>query len=394
MRSWPRRAVLAAAVLAASLVAPDGASAQERRDQLQDQLLEATATEARLAGELEAIDARRTELAGELADLEARVAVAQRALDDAEAAEAEATARAADAESELRRASARLADAVGLLREQAVSAFMTGGSTATLNEMLEVDDIRALEQARTYTEVVVERQDAVVDDVARLRDRVAELAEAAETARDTASEAAAGAEVRRDGLRAERDRAAALRLEADSAAQRRTELLAFVQVQKAVVEAELAAMEALSSSIAAYLASGQAGQVATAATRGTLTVPVPSARMSSPFGPRTHPLYGDVRLHKGVDLAAPDGTPIVAAADGVVVSAGPQGGYGLAVVIDHGAALATLYAHQSRLAVVAGQRVRAGEVIGAVGSTGNSTGNHVHFEVRRSGAPVDPLAYL
>jgi murein DD-endopeptidase MepM/ murein hydrolase activator NlpD len=391
---------VAAALLAVVLGAPTaGARAgatetQERREELQDQLLEATANEARLAQDLAAMEAHRDELAAELADVGARVDAAEDALDAAEAAEAEATARAEAAEEQLRRTTARLDAAVDLVQSQAVGEFMSGGAAADLNGFLEVDDIHELEQAKTYAEAVVEHQDGVVDEVARLRDEVAALAREAEAARASAVEAAAEAELQRDSLRMERERVDGLRAEAATAAERQTELLGLVQLQRASVEAELAALEAESSSITAWLASSQSGQVANAATRGTLAVPVPTARMSSGFGPRVHPIFGDTRVHKGLDLSAPTGTPIAAAAPGVVVFAGVRGGYGNAVIVDHGNALATLYAHQSRIAVVEGQAVGVGETIGLVGSTGNSTGPHLHFEVRVHGTPVNPLAYL
>jgi murein DD-endopeptidase MepM/ murein hydrolase activator NlpD len=99
-------------------------------------------------------------------------------------------------------------------------------------------------------------------------------------------------------------------------------------------------------------------------------------------------------MHTGIDFGASEGTPIKAAADGVVVSAGVQGGYGNTTIIDHGNSLATLYAHQSRMIVSSGQSVKRGQVIGYVGSTGNSTGPHLHFEVRVNGTPVDPMKYL
>jgi len=126
---------------------------------------------------------------------------------------------------------------------------------------------------------------------------------------------------------------------------------------------------------------------------GPLGRPVPG-RVSSPFGYRIHPIFGTRRMHTGWDLSAASGTAIAAAGDGVVVSAGVRGGYGNAVVIDHGGGLATLYAHQSSMAVTAGQQVSRGQVIGYVGCTGYCTGPHLHFEVRVGGAPVDPSGYV
>jgi len=107
------------------------------------------------------------------------------------------------------------------------------------------------------------------------------------------------------------------------------------------------------------------------------------APVTSPFGDRVHPLTGEYRFHAGVDLGAEEGTPVLAALAGEVVFSGEQGGYGLAVQIEHGGNLRTLYGHLSRIAVRQGQSVSQGKTIGYVGSTGNSTGPHLHFEVRR-----------
>jgi hypothetical protein len=116
-----------------------------------------------------------------------------------------------------------------------------------------------------------------------------------------------------------------------------------------------------------------------------------NGRMTSPFGERFHPILGYMRFHKGVDLAAAAGTPIVAAADGRVLSAGWAGGYGRAVTIAHAGGIETRYGHMSRLAAYAGELVHRGEVIGYVGSSGLSTGPHLHFEVTRNGQAVDPM---
>lgn len=116
--------------------------------------------------------------------------------------------------------------------------------------------------------------------------------------------------------------------------------------------------------------------------------------MTSPFGYRTHPIFGTTIYHSGIDIGVDEGTPVHAADAGVVVEADWISGYGYAVIIDHGNGLSTLYGHNSSLAVSAGQSVSQGEVIAYAGSTGNSTGPHVHFEVRSNGDPVDPMGYL
>ncbi|MDU4513129.1 MAG: peptidoglycan DD-metalloendopeptidase family protein [Veillonella sp.] len=126
---------------------------------------------------------------------------------------------------------------------------------------------------------------------------------------------------------------------------------------------------------------------------GQLGWPV-SGEITSPYGYRIHPIWGTTIYHSGIDIGVDEGTPVHAADGGVVVWSGWMGGYGYAVVIDHGNGLSTLYGHNSELAVDEGQSVAKGQVISYAGSTGNSTGPHVHFEVRVNGDPVDPMGYL
>ncbi len=125
---------------------------------------------------------------------------------------------------------------------------------------------------------------------------------------------------------------------------------------------------------------------------GGFTTPV-QGTLTSGFGPRHHPILKTVRLHGGVDWAAPTGTPIVAALDGTLAVVGDGGGYGNVIYIDHAGGLQSRYAHMSKFAdgMRAGRQVRQGEVIGYVGTTGRSTGPHLHFEFRRAGEPVDPF---
>lgn len=123
--------------------------------------------------------------------------------------------------------------------------------------------------------------------------------------------------------------------------------------------------------------------------RGTMGMPV-AGHVTSTFGLRMHPLLGFMRMHKGMDIGAPYGAPIYAAIDGVVAFAGRSGGYGNFVKLAHAAGLASGYGHMSRIAVSPGERVRQGQVIGYVGSTGMSTGPHLHWEVWRNGAAINP----
>jgi murein DD-endopeptidase MepM/ murein hydrolase activator NlpD len=119
-----------------------------------------------------------------------------------------------------------------------------------------------------------------------------------------------------------------------------------------------------------------------------------SVRQTSGFGPRRHPLTGRNTMHNGLDWAGPRGTPIRASADGVVKQAGRQGGYGNLVIIEHEFGIETYYAHLNSIDVRAGQRVSRGDRIGGMGTTGASTGVHLHYEVRVNGRPVNPITYI
>ncbi|WP_230080001.1 M23 family metallopeptidase [Alteripontixanthobacter maritimus] len=123
-------------------------------------------------------------------------------------------------------------------------------------------------------------------------------------------------------------------------------------------------------------------------------MPLSNAALTSDYGMRTHPVLGKRKRHKGVDLAAPTGTPVYATADGIVERANWFSSYGLYVSLGHGANLQTRYAHMSRLAVSGGDRVKKGQIIGYVGSTGRSTGPHLHYEVRIAGKAVNPVPYM
>jgi len=136
-------------------------------------------------------------------------------------------------------------------------------------------------------------------------------------------------------------------------------------------------------------ASGEAASGAADIALAGLELPV-AGRVTSRFGARRDPWTGARSTHPGVDVGAPAGTPIRAPAGGTVLSAGPRGGYGNAVEIDHGDGLVTLYGHAADLFVSAGDFVEPGQAIATVGSTGRSTGPHLHFEVRQGGRPIDP----
>ena len=123
--------------------------------------------------------------------------------------------------------------------------------------------------------------------------------------------------------------------------------------------------------------------------------PVPGySRISSPYGYRIHPIFNTKKMHTGIDIPAPTGTPAVSIDQGKVIFSGTKGGYGKTIMIQHDDGKVTLYAHNSELIVSVGQRVQKGQVVSKIGSTGNSTGPHLHFEVRINGKHVNPVPYI
>ncbi len=180
-----------------------------------------------------------------------------------------------------------------------------------------------------------------------------------------------------------------------SAESEQAKLLRRVQTERETYERWLREWEEESREIAALLRRLQSAQRNRPRPIPTWTGPFirpVNGPVVSGFGYRVHPIFKRVKFHYGVDISAPTGTPIHAAADGVVVFAGWRRAYGNTVIVDHGDGIATLYAHCSRVLVSEGEVVKQGQVIALVGSTGLSTGPHLHFEVRRYGEPINPLA--
>ncbi len=198
------------------------------------------------------------------------------------------------------------------------------------------------------------------------------------------------------------------RSQLDSLAGERRNLVELTAVRRRGVESEVAQMESLSAAEESALeglilererelaaqrrAAGIAGGVESG-TPGMFSWPV-TGTITSPFGWRSNPFGGGPEFHQGLDIAAPMGTTVTAAAGGTVIMAQWYGGYGNYILIDHGAGFSTGYGHLSAMYVSSGQSVQRGQAIGAVGSTGQSTGPHLHFEVRIAGKPVDPAPRL
>jgi septal ring factor EnvC (AmiA/AmiB activator) len=397
----PAVIVLALTVATAAHAAPSDRQDQirheleQRRSEIAGALRQERSLSSAIAGQTQQIDVveeRVAALGSRVSALEARLAGARRRLASLEERLAQERARLLFLRGQLaagqRRLSRRLVEIyTGGEREDALAVVLGSRDLEELIELVElqqrvveqdsrlVDEIRSartkVERARRRTEIL------------RRRQAQEESALASETAAQRAAYRS---------LLAQRNQLSALR-------STRQRALASVRVQREEWEAEAAALEAESARLAAVIAAARPEPVTPEPTprgQGGESTPAPSSgyvwpvrgTVVSPYGQR----WG--RLHSGVDIAAPAGTPIVASASGRVIYAGSMSGYGLIVVIQHAGSIATAYAHNSSIAVSVGQSVAQGQTIAAVGCTGRCFGNHVHFEVRLNGSPVDPMGYL
>lgn len=398
----PARAAAAPSSAAAPSPAATRTAQLERQAEINDelktlrgQLSEASADEAELLGRLDEVKARKESLDVRVAEVDAEVEAVQEEATAAEAKLETVQSEFVRAQSQLALEKEALARERRRMRDRAVAAYIANPSSNAAELMLRARDMRQIAATAGYLRTVVEVQSQAVRRYTTRRDATDVLRTSVEVQKDAAMRQRNVVVNRLSDLEAVRAERQRVRDELATEEARHAELLEEVRRRRADFEAEIATLKTESNAVGALL-KGLVAWPGTAAVQGSaaLVAPLAGARYSSMFGPRLHPIFATVRMHEGLDFAAPSGTPIRSAAAGTVVSSGTRGGYGIATIVDHGGGVATLYAHQRETFVTAGSAVAAGQVIGAVGSTGFSTGPHLHFEVRVSGAPVDPLLYL
>jgi murein DD-endopeptidase MepM/ murein hydrolase activator NlpD len=376
------------------VVAQDAAASELQQIQLElaelNRAIKAARTEASAVGQQ--VAAAQANLEAALSTFnaaQARVDETIARVRETEQAVADLTTQLAGLEADLARTEIDLSNTESRLEDQAVAMYMEASAMPAIGLFSQADAVSAATVIVYAGDIFAENEDIFTAFELLKREE--------ERQREGVMDRKAQAQVQLVKLEAEK---AQLEVERNQA----NDALAAAQHQAAVVQSLLAeirrniaaaeehkdGLEADAKRLEDEIARLQSNE---GEAPGILGWPI-NGRVSSPFGYRIHPILGVRRLHTGIDINGSTGTPISAAAAGTVILSQTYGGYGRAVVIDHGGGMSTLYAHQSSIAVSVGEVVTRGEVIGYVGCTGSCTGPHLHFEVRLSGVPVDPLQYL
>ena len=356
--------------------------------------------------QIDALEEQRDALRAEREEMQAGI-------DELESQQADVLAQKAalDAQNEVYRQEIELVEEQVSIYTQLVEdkAREVEQATADENEQLATyrRHVRAMEENGRFTYLSILFGSSSLGELMSNLDMIGEIMEADQrsydqyvAAREKSEQIQAEYETMLDELDVRQAELASERAELEAQIEEATQLIVDLEAQletdRAAYEEQLAKEEALESEIQNMIAELERQEAANSITStGTYIWPLPGYSPGSAYGWRIHPIWGDMRFHAGEDIGAPTGTPILAADSGIATVIPDNGnGYGNYVIINHGGGRTTLYAHMSGFAVSNGASVTQGQTIGYVGSTGNSTGPHLHFEVRVNGATTDPKSYF
>lgn len=374
--------------------------------EVREELAESSEAMVRAAADLRLAEAALPAAQETAAHARALLATATRRQEEAARLRGEAQVRLMLGSQDAEQSAAEVQEQQARVGRLARAAYQGGGTMGEVSVLLEARSPADFAERLVTWQTVVSSQRSVLSELETVQASYGNQEQDLEAVRD---------ELARADERAQRELRAVVKLEARARAAEQTvsrlvaareAALAAARAAQAADDAAHARRETVSSQLQAELAArarqeagpgGARDGAAVSPRAGTLAWPV-QGRMSSPFGMRVHPITGVYKLHTGTDISAACGTPIRAARDGVVVAAGWNSAYGWRTVVSHGAVggvlLTTTYNHQDRLGIDVGARVGTGQVIGSVGSTGYSTGCHLHFELFVNASVVDPVGWL
>lgn len=402
----PRRslAAVAAALVALLLLAlPALADPSSKLERVEKKKKEAAAAAAELSGErdeildrIRALDVKRQRAESKVDSIDDRLQALDDRIFEAKQQLTHAQQKMGIVTAELEDVLRRLAERTDLFAERAVAAYKAG-PTAYLDTLLSSQTITDVVDATTYYEAALNTDSELVGEIQVLRGDT-------EVKREIISEKQTEIASAKRELESSRLELASLRDAHAVALQRKEQALGEKQTILSQVESEKAYYEELENQleqesdqiraiIAASSSNGSSSSGPVASPKGQFVWPA-NGSLTSGYGYRTHPIYGDTRMHTGIDIGASYGSAVYSADSGVVTYVGVMSGYGNVIVVDHGGGLSTTYNHLSGYSVGSGESVGRGSTIGSIGCSGYCTGPHLHFEVRANGNPIDPMPYF
>lgn len=370
------------------------ASTQDKLDETQSKIADQNEKKGVLTDEISALSSRIDDYEAQVSALRAQEQDAEIRLEAKQAELDKAQAQVDEAYHQLKVLAARLKRSLAVLKQRLVAIYKAGDSGVT-DLILTTKSYSDLIESSSYIEQIQNRNESIVGRVRDLRDQQEAVVIRLKKAKDTI-------EAARDEIASEKQNLATARKAVQDQQAKLRQVKSDRQAKVDSIDSKVDHLEDIEADLQQKIAE----QIAAASGVSVL----PAGPMSSPsaagliwpvdgpitsgFGGRSSPGGIGTTYHEGLDIGVPEGTPIRAAASGTVIIAAYTGGYGNYTCIDHGSGLSTCYGHQSSFAVSAGQSVSQGDIIGYSGNTGNSTGPHLHFEVRINGVAQDPLGYL
>ncbi len=368
--------------LAAAGASIAGPTANQDLTSLTERLDELAREKARVQRKLRGVKNRQRRVTRQLVSLDAKIDEAEARLLRVSASVHVTRAELGQATIECEQAEARLAEQKALVARRLVAIYQRG-ETRPLEILLQSASFADFANRLYLLDQVIGRDAEMLEEFGHMQ--------------ATAEALRSELEQRHHDLEAQKSRIAAEKRRNSSERREATRKKRNLLRDRAAWERALSELEQDSNEIEAMLQrlqrTPEGRERASKPWSGKFIMPA-NGRLTSGYGYRRHPIYRVRKFHTGVDIAAPTGAPIRCGGDGTVVHASRWGGYGRCIIVDHGGNLATLYGHCSRVAVTKGQSVTKAQVIGYVGSTGVSTGPHLHFEVRRNGRHTNPKPFL
>ena len=376
------------------------------KSQLNNKLAEIKTQKAEVERQLAAYQKDKEAYAGQIGMLNNKINLTEQQIAATEEVIQELTQSIAETNEELAKAEEELAEKQELF-ETRIRVMYENGETSYMEVLLNSHNFSDMLSNMEIVSQIMEYDKNVVKEVQEVRDSIEQMKEKLESDHKQQKEHKDSLEAGKHELEADKAKLKTLMEQVESDIDSAQKMAAQMDAEREQINAEIAELSRREAEAARKRAQEErkaaqqnsgasSSHTATSFSGGSMLWPCPNySYISSEFGARVHPITGEWQSgHKGIDIASGKGNPVLAAKSGTVVKSYLSSSYGNYVVVSHGGGLMTAYAHMSKRMVSVGDTVAAGQQIGTVGSTGNSTGNHLHFEVYVDGAVVDPMNYV